>query len=51
MNDHLDYLDKGIKVGAALGGFIALRNLIKGSRMAGKGMYRRALKLRGKHAK
>ncbi len=51
MNDHLDYLDKGIKIGATLGGFIALRNLFKGSRMAGKGMYRRALKLRGKHGK
>lgn len=51
MNDHLDYLDKGIKLGATIGGFIALRSLFKGSRQAGTGMYRRALKLRGKNAK
>lgn len=48
MNDNLDYLDKGVKIGAAIGGFIALRNLFKGTRMAGNGMYRRAVKLRGK---
>lgn len=51
MNEHLDYLDKGIKIGATVGGFIALRNLFKGTRMAGNGMYRRAMKLRGKHGK
>jgi len=51
MNEHLDYIDRGIKIGATLGGLIALRSLFKGTRMAGKGMYRRAVKLRGKHGK
>lgn len=51
MNDNTEYLDRGIKLGAALGGFITLRSLFKGSRVAGKGMYRRAVKLRGKNGK
>lgn len=51
MNEQLDYLDKGIKAGATVGGFIALRSLFKGTRMAGNGMYRRAVKLRGKNGK
>lgn len=51
MNDHLDYMDRGIKIGAGLGAIIALRGLFKGSRIAGKGMYRRATKLRGKNGK
>lgn len=51
MNEQIDYLDKGIKAGATLGGIIALRSIFKGSRVAGKGMYRRAVKLRGKDGK
>ncbi len=51
MNEQLDTLDKGIRIGAGLGGFIALRSFSRGTRLAGKGMYRRALKLRGKNAK
>lgn len=49
MNENQDYLDRGVKIGAGLGGFIALRSIFKGTRNAGKGMYRRAIKLRGKH--
>ena len=51
MNDNLDYLDKGVKIGATLGGFIALRSLFKGTRMATNGVLRRAMKLRGKNGK
>jgi len=51
MNEQLDYLDKGVKTGATIGGFIALRSLLGGARTAGKGMYRRAVKLRGKNGK
>lgn len=51
MNDNNEYLDKGVKLGAGLGAIIALRSIFKGSRVAGKGMYRRAVKLRGKHGK
>ena len=51
MNEHLDYLDRGIKLGAGLGAFLALRGVLTGGRMAGKGMYRRAVKLRGKYGK
>lgn len=51
MNDNLDYLDKGVKIGATLGGFIALRSLFKGTRTATNGVLRRAMKLRGKNGK
>jgi hypothetical protein len=47
MNETQDYMERGIKLGATLGAIVALRGIFKGSRQAGKGIYRRANKLRG----
>lgn len=51
MNESQEYLEKGIKLGAALGGIIAARGVFKGTRIAGKGVYRRAVKLRGSNGR
>lgn len=45
MNEQTSYLETGIKLGAGLGAFIALRGLFRGTRMAINGMHRRATKL------
>jgi hypothetical protein len=45
MNEQKSYLETGIKIGAGLGSFIALRGLLRGTRMSINGMYRRAKKL------
>lgn len=51
MNPNTDPLEQGIKVGIGLGSLVALRAAFKGSRQAGKGIYRRAVKLRGKNGR
>lgn len=51
MNETTNNLEQGIKAGVILGSAVALRGLFKGTRMAGKGVYRRAVKLRGKNGR